>query len=160
MWVSIFKNKKQGLFGKGGDVAYLVVFFTCSRKSCSPFSSPVFCVSLHVVSPPAARNEGHGGWRWQPCWLTMVVLAWVNGCGCERRRRPWGALKGKAKGGDAVSDGALQQGGKEWWQGSKYRPSHIRLDTDRAESDARYDESDSEILKSQFQSINLVRHED
>lgn len=69
-------------------------------------------------------------------------------------------MKGKATGGDAVSDGALQQGGKEWWQGSKYRPSHIRLDTDRAESDARYDESDSEILKSQFQSINLVRHED
>ena len=27
----------------------------------SVFSSPVFCVSLHVVSPLAARNEGHGG---------------------------------------------------------------------------------------------------
>ena len=27
----------------------------------SMFSSPIFCVFLHVVSPLAVQNEGHGG---------------------------------------------------------------------------------------------------
>ena len=40
------------------------------------------------------------------------------------------------------------------------QPSPTRLDTDRTKSDARYDEFDYEILKSQFQTINLVHHED
>ena len=53
----------------------------------------------------------------------------MNGCGCEMRRRLCNALKGKATDEDAVSD------------------------------DAWYNESDYEILKSQFQTINLVRHE-
>ena len=38
--------------------------------------------------------------------------------------------------------------------------SPTRLDTDRTKSDARYDQFDYEILKSQFQTINLVRHDD
>ena len=114
-----FQRTKKSCFG---------CFLHCSRLSCSPcFLLLVFCVSLHAASPSATRN---GGWRWQPCWLTMVVLAWVNGYGCKRHQRPCGALKGKATGGYVVSNGV--------W----------------------YDESDSEILKSQFQTINLVRHED
>ena len=40
------------------------------------------------------------------------------------------------------------------------QPRPTRLDTDRTKSDARYDEFDYEILKSQFQTINLVHHED
>ena len=38
--------------------------------------------------------------------------------------------------------------------------SRICLDTDHTEFDTRYDKSNSEILKSQFQTINLIRHED
>ena len=40
------------------------------------------------------------------------------------------------------------------------QPSPTRLDTDYTKSDARYDEFYYEILKSQFQTINLVCHED
>ena len=90
-------------------------FLHCSENNYSPcFLLHVFCVSLHVVSPPITWNEGHGGWRWQSCWLleavtkTMVVLAWVNGHGCERHWWQCGALKGKATSGDAVSDDVWQ----------------------------------------------------
>ena len=40
------------------------------------------------------------------------------------------------------------------------RPSRTYLDTNCTKFDTRYDKSDSEILKSQFQTINLVCHED
>ena len=111
----VFSVFLRGLFSKNKKKLFRLFSSLFKEELFSMFSSPVFCVSVHVVSPLAARNEGHGGWRWQPCWLTMVFVAWVNGCGCERCRWPCGALKGKATGGDVVSDSAWKQGGKQWW---------------------------------------------
>ena len=51
----------RGLFLENKKKLFRLFSLLFKEELFSMFSSPVFCVSLHVVSPLVVRNEGHGG---------------------------------------------------------------------------------------------------